>query len=441
MAESSIELLRQACGATGPLKLNVEGPGPEVQPWTLELPWALIGRDPHVDVPLSYEAVHRRHAYWQMIDGRLFCISLPGPPGIGAPSSSDPATWLERGQAVRVGPVWVRFLAGDQGPSLAHSSNWSPLAAQPAEQTSAPGVTLEILEGAPQPITWRMDRILALIGRSSSCKVRLVDATVSWVHGSLVRTSAGVWVVDLLGRGGIVVNGARVRWACLQDGDRLQIGKFLVRVLCERPTFLPALAGTTSRALPAPALPTVSRGSAVLVPAELLPARSEGSEAFLMPLVSQFAQMQQEMFDQFQQGLQMVVQMFGNLHREQMVHIHGELDRLHQLTAELNSLKAELNKHPPPASPSRVPYPSPPGPAPGAARSPSPQSEDVPPQAAPAGPAVNGGKTGAATSGQSAEEIHLWLSKRIAAVQQERQNRWQKIVSFLTSGRGGDNVP
>jgi hypothetical protein len=27
--------------------------------------------------------------------------------------------------------------------------------------------------------------------------------------------------------------------------------------------------------------------------------------------------------------------------------------------------------------------------------------------------------------------MHAWLSQRIAALQQERQSRWQKIVSFL----------
>lgn len=475
MVDSPIQLFRAACGATGPLRLHIEGPGPEVRLWSTEPPLALLGRDAYCDLPLNYEPIQKRHTYLQIIEGRVFCITLPTPPGVPAASGADPATWLERGQAIRVGPVWVRLLDGDQVPADAPTSGWSPLAAQPPEQSSLPGVTLEILEGAPQVLTWRMDRVLALIGRSSSCKVRLVDSSVSLVHGSLVRTSAGVWIVDLLGRGGLMVNGSRVHWACLQDGDRLQVGKFVIRFRCEPPTYLPALSG--SRAMAAPArrpvavapsnesgLPIPAPGSeAALVPASLRPAGPDANQAYLMPLVSQFAQMQQDMFDQFQQGLQMVVQMFSSLHREQMVHIRGELDRLHELTTELNSLKAELAKNPPqtPPAPAGQQPAMPPsavtgGSVPAHERSrpdkinpagPSPLPSSLPPLSpakAPPTAAASGAPSPpdlAPLPGESDEDIHLWLSRRIASVQQERQNRWQKIVGFLTAGRTGANVP
>ena len=38
----------------------------------------------------------------------------------------------------------------------------------------------------------------------------------------------------------------------------------------------------------------------------------------LVPLVNQFGLMQQQMFDQFQQAMAMMVQMFGTMHRDQM---------------------------------------------------------------------------------------------------------------------------
>ena len=56
-----------------------------------------------------------------------------------------------------------------------------------------------------------------------------------------------------------------------------------------------------------------------------------------MPLVNQFGMMQQQMFDQFQQAIAMMVQMFGEMHRDQMKVIREELDRLHELTDELNA--------------------------------------------------------------------------------------------------------
>ena len=62
----------------------------------------------------------------------------------------------------------------------------------------------------------------------------------------------------------------------------------------------------------------------------------------LVPLVNQFGVMQQQMFDQFQQAMAMMIQMFGTMHREQMEVIRGELDQLHDLTEEFHALNKEL---------------------------------------------------------------------------------------------------
>ena len=62
----------------------------------------------------------------------------------------------------------------------------------------------------------------------------------------------------------------------------------------------------------------------------------------LVPLVNQFGLIQQQMFDQFQQAMAMMLQMFGTMHREQMEVIRRELDQLHELTEEFHSLKNEL---------------------------------------------------------------------------------------------------
>ena len=71
-------------------------------------------------------------------------------------------------------------------------------------------------------------------------------------------------------------------------------------------------------------------------------AQSELTESMLVPLVNQFGLMQQQMFDQFQQAMAMMVQMFGTMHRDQMEVIRAELDRLHELTEEFHALKNEL---------------------------------------------------------------------------------------------------
>jgi hypothetical protein len=74
------------------------------------------------------------------------------------------------------------------------------------------------------------------------------------------------------------------------------------------------------------------------------PRRSDSTESLVVPLINQFNLMQQQMFDQFQQAMSMLVQMFGKMHRDQMDVIRMELDRLHELTQEFQSLKDELAK-------------------------------------------------------------------------------------------------
>jgi hypothetical protein len=43
--------------------------------------------------------------------------------------------------------------------------------------------------------------------------------------------------------------------------------------------------------------------------------------------------------------------------------------------------------------------------------------------------------------GQSAENMHAWLSQRIQAIHQERQSRWQKVMSFLTGKNNEEHIP
>ena len=74
--------------------------------------------------------------------------------------------------------------------------------------------------------------------------------------------------------------------------------------------------------------------------------KGEITESLLVPLMNQFGQMQQQMLDQFQQAITMIVQMFGTLHRDQMVTIREELDQLRDLTREFHAIKLELPRVP-----------------------------------------------------------------------------------------------
>jgi pSer/pThr/pTyr-binding forkhead associated (FHA) protein len=63
------------------------------------------------------------------------------------------------------------------------------------------------------------------IGRSLAADVRFDDATVSRRHALVVNQAEGVRVLDDRSLNGIYVNGNRVEWSPLADGDELTIGR------------------------------------------------------------------------------------------------------------------------------------------------------------------------------------------------------------------------
>jgi pSer/pThr/pTyr-binding forkhead associated (FHA) protein len=63
------------------------------------------------------------------------------------------------------------------------------------------------------------------IGRSLAADIRFDDATVSRRHALIASEEGGVRVLDDRSLNGIQVNGRRVEWSPLQDGDTLVIGR------------------------------------------------------------------------------------------------------------------------------------------------------------------------------------------------------------------------
>src|SRR3954447_59063 len=63
------------------------------------------------------------------------------------------------------------------------------------------------------------------IGRSLAADIRFDDATVSRRHALVANEEAGVRVLDDRSLNGIQVNGRRVEWSPLTDGDELAIGR------------------------------------------------------------------------------------------------------------------------------------------------------------------------------------------------------------------------
>jgi pSer/pThr/pTyr-binding forkhead associated (FHA) protein len=497
-----------ACGVTeDSVQLvikNLAMHGTEVR--VLQQPFAVIGRTPRADVVLDHQQVSRRHVYLQVVDGWAFWIDLESRTGTRSGINAPKFGWLQGPQTLCIGPyVFQRYVGesqNDVSSARGELPRDTPLVALAYSHVSLPRVALEFLNGPSKSMSWPMHRVMSLLGSASGCKFRLTDPSVSRFHASLLRTSAGLWIVDLLGQNGITINEKPVRYGRLDDGDVLGVGRYRIRVGCRFEERGPANGSVSLPRLPwknltsngftfpegAAALANES-GSAVRQELQLpgpdemgfsipnlqvgpldatLPIASSQSElvrSVLVPLVNQFGMMQQQMFDQFQQAMAMMVQMFGSMHHNQMEAIRAELEQIRLLGEEFHALKEELTHRAREGSQigAGEPVSAPAGidrssaveqgiSAAGQAakvRTPevSPATADRPSQkqgTARVDPAPSASKQSGASEGRSEpgsacpnseaasdRDTIVWLHKRIALLQQERESRWQKLLKLL----------
>jgi hypothetical protein len=324
-------------------------------------------------------------------------------------------------------------------------------------------ISLTFPDVAPEPPQWQPRRVLALVGRSSRCHLRIPDEVVSVFHCALLRTEQGVWMVDLLSREGTRINGALARSGLLLDGDALSVARYRMQVADDAPARgadrpppeprgaadsgeHPAAAAAAERVM-LPPLPSPDPAPAEtgLVPLAMPPLPSiretlagqppeqvAAVEAMVGPIIAQFGQMQQQMFEQFHQAMMMMFQMFSSMHRDQMNLVREELDQIRRLSTELEELRGRAAA--PPAARPALPqapvvprgpvFPRPAGN--GEPKRPAP----TPPRPLPAAPQP--------APDRAAGEVHDLLFRRMAQLQEERQTRWRKILSLVTGGPGAE---
>jgi pSer/pThr/pTyr-binding forkhead associated (FHA) protein len=76
-----------------------------------------------------------------------------------------------------------------------------------------------------------LDREWTRVGRSLAADVRFDDPTVSRRHALIVRQADGVRVLDDRSLNGVFVNGERVEWRVLTDGDEIVVGRYRLHFL------------------------------------------------------------------------------------------------------------------------------------------------------------------------------------------------------------------
>ena len=427
------------CGLDQPFQVEVslKGDG-ATQVHEYRQPFLLIGRRSGSDLLLDHWLVSRRHAYLQLMDGRFFCVDLGSRTGTHGGDATERSGWVDPIRAIQIGPYSVRPLL-----PAAVDRDLPPL----------PVVTWTISSGAEEESSlWTMNRGLALVGKSPACKIRLTEADVSRFHCGLVMTPNGVWAIDLLSQRPILVNGRSVRFARIEPGDELQVGRRTLTADYEiaprdesppafRPTPPSGRASTVSFDSSTDHLPALT--SSVMLPGEVwappgsfsVPegAAPPGVDPTVNHLVQQFGAMQQQMFDQFHQTMMMMFEGFAALHRETSTSIRSEFEEVRKLSSEIESLREETsrlaeattmsfqapallkaNQHQPsprneptePIKPATKPVPEPqPQPKPRPKVTPSPPNPHV--------------------------DIHAQLCARLNLIAVERQTRWQKILAMM----------
>ena len=118
--------------------------------------------------------------------------------GAGMPASAEPAPQPNAAQ-----PAWV---------------------AEARDQITVPGKYLAFADGDEQQVV-PVQREWTRIGRSLAADVRFDDATVSRRHALIVHQADGTRVLDDRSLNGVYVNGRRVEWSPLKDGDQIVVGR------------------------------------------------------------------------------------------------------------------------------------------------------------------------------------------------------------------------
>ncbi|HZU39582.1 MAG TPA: FHA domain-containing protein [Solirubrobacteraceae bacterium] len=90
---------------------------------------------------------------------------------------------------------------------------------------SEPGQYLAYRTDGEDVVAFELQREWTRIGRSLAADIRFDDPTVSRRHALIVRQPDGLRVLDDRSLNGVFVNGERVEWSTLADGDEVVIGR------------------------------------------------------------------------------------------------------------------------------------------------------------------------------------------------------------------------
>jgi pSer/pThr/pTyr-binding forkhead associated (FHA) protein len=115
----------------------------------------------------------------------------------------------------------------DEAPSTEQRAD---VVAAARAQVAEPGEYLAFEDGGTVRVV-ALAKEWTRVGRSLAADVRFDDPTVSRRHALIVRQPDGVRVLDDRSLNGVFVNGERVEWRALADGDEIVVGRYRLQYL------------------------------------------------------------------------------------------------------------------------------------------------------------------------------------------------------------------
>jgi pSer/pThr/pTyr-binding forkhead associated (FHA) protein len=141
---------------------------------------------------------------------------------LGEPDALPPCPGCQGERFARASLFGTRFRREDTADEAdALRSRLGGAVAEIAE----PGDYLIFEEGSEVRVA-TLRRDWTRIGRSLAADVRLDDPTISRRHALVVRGPDGIRVLDDRSLNGVFVNGSRVEWQTLADGDEIVVGRY-----------------------------------------------------------------------------------------------------------------------------------------------------------------------------------------------------------------------
>ena len=94
-----------------------------------------------------------------------------------------------------------------------------------------PGGSVRVLRGFYEGLEIPVDRPWLVIGRGRGADLVLAELTISRAHAAIGYDEGGFFLQDLGSTNGSFVNGEREERKALSDGDEVQMGKLVLRVM------------------------------------------------------------------------------------------------------------------------------------------------------------------------------------------------------------------